>query len=439
MYFVISFFLACWMVQDFKRISYTARLRYLYMALCALFHPFILVYLFLSCEKRMAADRCNFFNAWTVPMLLVCLVLWYQLIDSSSVIPMMKYSYKRVRIKEDQIEEAREFLLGLGMSDIYDTVALEGRTAVILKDSLENAKGMAGRGELESYGRYDYGSRLLDEEFPDYTISGWVFDNGFYIGKDSNRYAVVIRIDWEENIVLQEEELSIFFPKDYRKDDNYLFYLWADDGSKTYSHDTGFWANDESCVEFYGKSLWKKYNYHACVVGFVIGDDMPEYVTVSLAQRHGGIFGKDESVYSRKYDFHKLSGYPWEIGKEYEWKISEQVSISFSEEGVSDTGGELMVLHKDAAYASVNKDYRLEVKIDGHWRSIDLGQDWWGGAEEFLTRGTPFSFPIDWSKKYGKLPPGTYRIVVPVNVQEWDDPRGSFHPEFAVCEFDIGS
>ena len=211
-----------------------------------------------------------------------------------------------MRIKEDQIEEAQEFLFGLGVSDIYDTAALEGRTAVILKDSLENAKGMAGRGELRSYGKYDYGSWILDEDFPDYTISGWVFNNGSYIGKDSNRYAVVIRIDWEENIVLQEEELSIFFPKDYRSDGNYLFYLWAEDGSKTYSNDTGFWGNDTS-FKFYGKSLWKKYNYHACVVGFVIGNDMPEYVTVSLAQRHGGIFGKDESVYSRKYDFSENS------------------------------------------------------------------------------------------------------------------------------------
>lgn len=436
MYFIISFFLVCWMFQDFKRISYTARLRYLCAALCALFHPFIIGYLFLSREKRMAADRCNFFNAWTVPMLLVCLVLWYQLIDSSSIIPIIKDSYKRVRIKEDQIEEAQEFLFGLGVSDIYDTAALEGRTAVILKDSLENAKGMAGRGELRSYGKYDYGSWILDEDFPDYTISGWVFNNSSYIGKDSNRYAVVIRIDWEENIVLQEEELSIFFPKDYRSDGNYLFYLWAEDGSKTYSNDTAFWGNDTS-FKFYGKSLWKKYNYHACVVGFVIGNDMPEYVTVSLAQRHGGIFGKDESVYSRKYDFHKLSGYPWEIGKEYEWSVSEQVSVYFSEEGVSNTGGELMVLHKDAAYASVNKDYRLEVEIDGQWRSIDIGRDWWGGAEEFLTRGKPYAFFVDWSERYGKLPPGKYRIVVPVNVQLWDEVRGTFYREFAICEFVI--
>lgn len=54
-------------------------------------------------------------------------------------------------------------------------------------------------------------------------------------------------------------------------------------------------------------------------------------------------------------------------------------------------------------------DFLIEVRKEGQWKEIDIGE-WSNTAEAMGFTGTG-EFELDWSRMYGKLPAGDYRIL----------------------------
>ncbi len=417
MYLFISFILGCWMVQDFKRISYSSRLRYLYLVLCMLVQPLIFVYLFLTKKARAAVDKHMFFNVWTVPMLLLCIVLWKYLADSYAVFPILQNPYQKISVNQQAISEAKEFLRKLGLSDYYyDEAAFREPNALFLKDCLRESGNLKARGEVE-----EYEMKFSAGDFPGYQVSNWIFGNRDKIVDPggADYYTIVSCIDWEEDAVFQEADLCTIFPENCiqafnpEHDTLNYFYLWVEDNSNFYGDKISFryWDIPES-FHFYGKSPWKKYTYHACCVYYIRAEKMPEYITLNLRQEKSGIFGKDESILARKYIIHPLSGYPWEIGTRNRNYIKPEIVVSFSEGEPSSTGGELTVTNKSELSFETYGKYRLQVQMDGTWYEIEVGGTKSVFEKKDLSSGGSFMETVDWSAEYGELPAGKYRIVL---------------------------
>lgn len=309
MYIILSAMIGAWMFYDFKRIGYTSRLRYLYLVLCMVVQPLIFVYLFLSRKERRTADNRVLFTAWTIPLLLVCLVLWHQLFMSYPI--MLENTYSSMKGSEAEasdVQEAKRFLRNAGISEYYDGSLLGDQAMVYLKEQLDETAVLQARGELRTYGQSDVAAKLLETDFPAYELAGWVFRVGSDERTGKEIYAVVTCIDWAEDTVLHEGDFVIELQDGFEMEGrNGFFRIWAEDGSKVYYRDEAFSGIgfDMNSFHFYGKSVWKKYSYHACVVTYIMGEKLPEYVTLTISQQKNGIYGQDQAVYSRNYMFHE--------------------------------------------------------------------------------------------------------------------------------------
>lgn len=312
MYIILSAMIGAWMFWDFKRIRYSARLRYVYLALCMLVQPLIFVYLFLSRKERKASDRRAVFTAWTVPLLAVCIVLWCQLFMSYPVFEMAGNRYDRVKTGEvsaDELSGAQRFLENTGISSYYDNALLDEETMLYLKEQLDDTAVLLARGELSTYGQDDTAAKLLSADFPAFELAGWVFRVGSSRETGREIYAVVTCIEWAAGTALQEGEFAVGLPDGFEMEGrNGFFRIWAEGGGRLYRRDEAF-SNigfDMNSFHFYGKSIWRKYSYHACAVTYITGEKMPEYVTVTLSQQKDGVFGQDQAVYSRDYRFFEI-------------------------------------------------------------------------------------------------------------------------------------
>ncbi|MDE7326870.1 MAG: hypothetical protein K2N63_11435 [Lachnospiraceae bacterium] len=445
MYFFISFMLGCWMFQDFKRISYTSRLRYLYLVLCMLVQPLIFVYLLLTKKARKTVDKHVFLNAWTLPMLLLCLVMWKYLADSYAILPILKNPYEKITVNQDEVLEAEDFLHGIGFSDYYyDEAAFREPTSLFLKKYLEGVEPLKARGEINILNEESCDTQLFLEEFPRYRVSSWIFGNSKV---NTECYVVVTCMDWEEDAVFQEADFCAFFPEDCvqsvdpNMDFKNHFYIWVEDGSHFYGKELEFtYSQIPVAFHFYGKSPWKKYTYHACCVYYIRAKKMPEYITLSLNQQKSGMFGKDQGVQTRKYMFREFSGYPWMIGRENQYNVSPEISVSFVGEEVSAFGGELTVTNKSTLSFKLSGDYQLQIQMDGMWHDIEVGENRRAFQEQDLSSGHSFSGTVDWAAEYGELPVGKYQILLKgclYSDKSRFEVTSAETVEYCGCEFEI--
>ena len=449
MYFFISFMLGCWMFQDFKRISFTSRLRYLYLVLCMFVQPLIFGYLFMTWKARKAVDKHPFLNAWTVPMLVLCIVLWNYMGKTYALAPILKNPnpYEPIAVNKQKVLEAKEFLCSLGLSDYYyDAAAFQDATAVFLQECLKDAELLEGRGELGIFHGSNGGEWLVSEEFPDYRVSSWIFRNACHdaaVTVRNEHYVIVTCIDWAEDTVLQEAELYTLFPEDCVQDYNpeldrkSEFYFWLEDGSKYYGNTISYEVGSlPESICFYGKSPWKKYTYHACCVNYIAAQKKPEYVTLALSQKKGGLFGKEQSVLARKYEFHTLTGYPWEIGRMNRHYVTPEILVSFSEGEPSATGGEMLITNETTSYIELYGFYKIQMEVNGFWYDIEVGKGERAFAPDKLSSGRSFSKTIDWSGKYYELPAGKYRILLAVSIHSGNERESSLET-YCGCEFEM--
>lgn len=97
----------------------------------------------------------------------------------------------------------------------------------------------------------------------------------------------------------------------------------------------------------------------------------------------------------------------------------------------------LVTNNTDLEIASGNAhDFLIEVLKDGKWKTIEIGE-WSNTAEAFGFVPGETRVDIDWKKRYGTLPDGTYRIVKGFFVWEEDGPGGIDDTFHLTVEFTI--
>ncbi|MDE7298494.1 MAG: hypothetical protein K2N94_06645 [Lachnospiraceae bacterium] len=302
---MLAVLIGCWMLQDFKRIKYSSRYRYVYLVLCMLIQPLFFVYLLRTRVLRRVAGKPALFTQRAVPVVVLCLLLWYQFLSSFPIAEMRRAQYQNTLTPEEakaQAVQAKEFLKAAGM-DTADCDWMNGNIALYLQENLDSTARLIAKGQPKEYGPAE-GSSLTgntsEKRLPKIRVNTWLF----YIGEakwEKELYAAVTCFSWEGKSVLQQGEFTIQLENGFEMDGRHGFFrLWADGKNKSYYQDCDFSdiSFDSNSFEFYGKSLLQKYAWHGCVVTYFRGQEVPEYVTLTFRQQVFGPSGQELFVYS---------------------------------------------------------------------------------------------------------------------------------------------
>lgn len=401
------------MLWDFKKINYTARLRYFYIVLCMLFQPFVFIYLLCSRNERKAAEKRTFLTPWTFPLLFVCLVWWYQLFISYPL--MLKNTYTRAqesKTESTDIQNAKQFLKNAGMNE-YDTLLLDEQSMLYLNEQLDDTAVLLAKVSADTCGQNDIVASLLLNTLPKHEITCWLFQTGSNETTGREIYAVVTCIEWTDNTALQQGEFAISLPDGFEMEGrNGFFRIWAKGGSKIYYRDEAFSkiSFDMNAFHFYGKSIWKKYSYQACAVTYITGTQPPEYVTLTLSQQKNSISGQHQVVYSANYRFRR----------------SDDQTVAVDGVTRIDTeAGKGIMLDLDGDGAAE----RLFVSEEGIYINDELAADLWAYRSGSKNQGWDFYWitDIDTSDQYYNLIFNSGDDASKSQIMAWYD--GSLHVE----------
>ena len=93
------------------------------------------------------------------------------------------------------------------------------------------------------------------------------------------------------------------------------------------------------------------------------------------------------------------------------------VTIKVSKKSISNTGATVVVTDKSSQKYTWGTEYFLQVKENGKWKRLDFLEPSHSPANVdtllgyILDEKHQITQSIDWERRYGKLPNGTYRIV----------------------------
>ena len=93
------------------------------------------------------------------------------------------------------------------------------------------------------------------------------------------------------------------------------------------------------------------------------------------------------------------------------------VTIKVSKKSISNTGATVVVTDKSSQKYTWGIEYFLQVKENGKWKRLDFLEPSHSPANVdtllgyILDEKHQITQSIDWERRYGKLPNGTYRIV----------------------------
>ncbi len=295
---MLALLIGFWMLQDFHRIGYTSRRRYAYLILCMLVQPLLFVYLLRTRELRRAAGKPVLFTQRTVPIVVLCLLLWHQYLSSFPIAELRKAGYKPAPTAseaEERAAQARDFLRAAGM-EAADFEWMDGNTVLYLQENLEPTARLLSKGHTREYGA---GSSLTwetgEDSGPELLINTYLF----YIRKtkqDKNLYAAVTCFSWKGKSALQKGKFTIQLADGFEMEGrNGFFRLWADSGKKSWYRDSSLCdiGIDSNSFPFLGKSLLRKYAWHGCSVTYFRGQEFPEYVTLTFRQTSSSPSGRD--------------------------------------------------------------------------------------------------------------------------------------------------
>lgn len=100
-----------------------------------------------------------------------------------------------------------------------------------------------------------------------------------------------------------------------------------------------------------------------------------------------------------------------------EFQFKNSVTIKLLKKSISGTGATVVVTDKSSQKYTWGTEYFLQVKENGKWKKLDFLEPSHSPANVDILLGyildekDQFTQSIDWERRYGKLPNGTYRIV----------------------------
>ena len=96
--------------------------------------------------------------------------------------------------------------------------------------------------------------------------------------------------------------------------------------------------------------------------------------------------------------------YPWKIGGESTLPLvgSEEICLTLEEGTLSPAG-------------AFGAEYSIQIWIRGGWQDISLEDPSFWPLYTRLAAPGKHTLSIDWSTRYGPLPPGRYRLTIPLS------------------------
>lgn len=93
----------------------------------------------------------------------------------------------------------------------------------------------------------------------------------------------------------------------------------------------------------------------------------------------------------------------------------ENVKLEIVDGSVTKTGASIIIKDTNENPYSWHEEYKIQVKEDGSWKDVEpIEEASFRDMAYVLDENGEFEQKIDWSKIYGELPNGTYRIIKPV-------------------------
>ena len=109
--------------------------------------------------------------------------------------------------------------------------------------------------------------------------------------------------------------------------------------------------------------------------------------------------------------------YPWKIGGESTLPLvdSEEICLTLEEGTLSPAGASFLLQNSSEETISFGAEYSIQIWIRGGWQDISLEDPSFWPLYTRLAAPGKHTLSIDWSTRYGPLPPGRYRLTIPLS------------------------